>query len=109
MKGTDPMLDCVHIRVLCVDDNADIADSTALLLRTVGFEAQACYDGASALKLVDTFRPGICFIDLQMPGMDGDELAQKLRQACDWNILLVALTAMNDNICRQRIAPYGVD
>src|SRR5690242_15936654 len=68
-------------RVLCVDDNRDCADSAALLLRTMGFEARACYDGQSALLANDAFRPALCFLDLNMPGMAGDELARVLREA----------------------------
>ena len=78
-------------RVLCVDDNRDCADSAALLLRAMGFEARACYDGPSALALNDGFRPGVCFVDLNMPGMDGDEVAVEARASpppgapcCSW-------------------------
>src|SRR5262249_17453888 len=68
-------------RALCVDDNRDCADSFALLLRAMGFEARACYDGRAALQLNDSFRPAIGFLDLNMAGMDGDELARRLREA----------------------------
>jgi len=44
------------LRVLCVDDNRDAADSTADLLRTVEFEARACYDGPGALTEAAAFR-----------------------------------------------------
>lgn len=67
------------LRVLCVDDNRDVADSTAELLRLVGFEARACYDGPTALAEAAAFLPSVCLIDLNMPGMDGDELATRLR------------------------------
>src|SRR4051812_36969340 len=67
------------LRVLVVDDNRDCADSTVLLLRAAGFEARACYDGPAALQEVGPFRPGLCFLDLNMPGMDGDDLAVRLR------------------------------
>jgi CheY-like chemotaxis protein len=97
-------------RVLCVDDNRDAADSAALLLRTVGFETRACYDGTTALELNRTFRPAVCFIDLQMPGMDGDELVQRLRSSGDWRpLLLVAMTAMSDARSRARITAAGFD
>ena len=56
------------LRVLCVDDNRDAADSEAELLRVVGFDARACYDGPTALAEAATFRPGVCLIDLNMPG-----------------------------------------
>jgi two-component system, OmpR family, response regulator len=91
-------------RVHCVDDNRDCADSAVLLLRAMGFDAKACYDGPSALILNDGFRPGVCFLDLNMPGMDGDELAVKLRESPAWRpLLLVAVTAMSNEESRARI------
>jgi CheY-like chemotaxis protein len=97
-------------RVLCVDDNRDAADSAALLLRLVGFDAKACYDGAAALKLNRTFRPAVCFIDLHMPGMDGDELAVRIRSGPGWQpVLLAAVTAMSDECSLLRIKDAGFD
>jgi CheY-like chemotaxis protein len=68
------------LRVLCVDDNRDVADSEADLLHVHECDARACYSGASALVEVAEFRPCVCLIDLNMPGMDGDELAVRLRE-----------------------------
>jgi CheY-like chemotaxis protein len=96
--------------VLVVDDNRDCADSTALLLQTAGFDARACYDGRTALEAVGPFRPGLCFLDLNMPGMAGDELAARLRA---WDrrrrLVLVALTAMSDADHCERIEAAGFD
>jgi CheY-like chemotaxis protein len=97
-------------RVMCVDDERDCADSAVLLLTTVGFDAKACYDGAAALALNDTFRPGVCIIDLNMPLMDGAELAVRLRSSVNWRpLLLVALTAMSDEASRTRTEAAGFD
>ena len=98
------------LRVLCVDDNRDVADSTVDLLRTVGFDARACYDGESALVQADTFLPGLCLIDLNMPGMDGDQLAMRLREwAAGRPLVLVAMTAMNNEASCRRISDAGFD
>jgi two-component system, OmpR family, response regulator len=97
-------------RVLCVDDNGDYrdcADSTVLLLRTVGFEALACYDGPTALRMVEKFLPSICFLDLNMPGMAGDEVAMHICSLPWCPILLVALTAMSNEQSRARTAAAG--
>jgi len=86
-------------RILCVDDNQDAADSTAQLLKAHGHDARACYNGPAALRVAAAFLPDVCFIDLNMPGMDGDVLAVELRKAAGPRPLtLVALTAMSD-IC----------
>jgi CheY-like chemotaxis protein len=97
-------------RVLCVDDNRDCADSAALLLRVMGFESRACYDGHTALALNESFRPGICFLDLNMPGMDGDEVAVTLRRGTGWRpLLLIAMTAMSNEASCDRITAAGFD
>jgi len=95
---------------LCVDDNRDVADSEAELLCLVGFEARACYDGPSALVEAAAFLPGVCLIDLNMPEMDGDEVAVKLRHQADGvPIVLVAVTAMNNEASCLRIKEAGFD
>jgi two-component system, OmpR family, response regulator len=66
------------LKVLCVDDNPDTANTTALVLRAAGFDVKACHGGIEALALADGFRPDVCVIDLGMPGMPGDELAARL-------------------------------
>ena len=103
-KTTGPRL-CV----LCVDDNHDIADSEAHLLQLVGFEARACYSGAEALAEAAVFLPGVCLIDLNMPEMDGDELAHRLRELPYPPVVLVAVTAMSDETSGERIRNAGFD
>jgi two-component system OmpR family response regulator len=93
--------------VLYVDDNPDVADSAVLLLRAVGFEARACYDGQTGLLMVEAFRPSVCILDLHMPGMDGDEVARRLRGKPWCPLLLVAVTAMGDNASRERTNAAG--
>ena len=102
--------DAVYRRMLCIDDNIDVADSTVELLQTVGYDAVACYNGASALAEASSFHPGVCLIDLNMPGMDGDVLAVRLRKLYgETPIVLVAMTAMsNEESCR-RIREAGFD
>jgi two-component system, OmpR family, response regulator len=97
-----------QLRVLCVDDNRDVADSTAELLGLGGFDAVACYGGAEALTLADSFAPDVCLIDLHMPGMDGDELARRLRaRAGDRVLLLIAVTAQSDDEAHRRTKAGG--
>ncbi|HUR55454.1 MAG TPA: response regulator [Gemmataceae bacterium] len=98
------------LRVLCIDDNHDVADSSVDLLRVVGFEARACYDGESALREAAEFHPAVCLIDLHMPGMEGDELAVRLRErAVGVPPMLVAVTAMSNDQSRARIRDAGFD
>src|SRR5205085_5369142 len=55
-----------RLRVLCVDDYVETADTEATLLRLVGFNSRACYCGAMALRIAQEFRPDVCLIDLNM-------------------------------------------
>ncbi len=70
----------LSLRVLCIDGNHNVADSEAELLRLVGFEVRACYGGREALAEAAVFLPVVCLLYLNMPGMDGDELAMRLRE-----------------------------
>lgn len=88
-RGTRPL------RVLVVDDNPDAADALAAVAELLGCEARACYDGASALDTVRAELPDVCLLDLNMPGLDGLELAGLIRsQVGRRPMLLVATTAL---------------
>jgi CheY-like chemotaxis protein len=96
--------------VLCVDDNRDAADSAALLLELYGCAVAVCYDGASALAEALKFAPDVCLIDYNMPGMNGCELAERLRA---WRrsrpVHLIAVTAYGTDAARERTAKAGFD
>jgi CheY-like chemotaxis protein len=98
------------LRVLCVDDNRDAADSLGSLLRLVGFEARVCHDAATALTVAAGFAPEACVLDVTMPGMDGCELAASLRAGPTGKTLfLVAVTAHGGPGARERTAAAGFD
>ena len=97
------------LRVLCVDDNRDAADSTVLLLGLYGYDALARYDGPSGLKAVEQYHPDACVLDLNMPGMDGVELAMKIQSRHpDCHLVFVALTAQSgpESVERTRCAGF---
>jgi CheY-like chemotaxis protein len=66
-------------RVLVVDDNVDAATTLQLLLKSLGHEACAVYDGQQALVTALSFRPDVVLLDIGMPGLDGYEVARRLR------------------------------
>jgi CheY-like chemotaxis protein len=82
-------------RVLVVDDNVDAAQTMAEMLRLDGFEVRAVFDGVQAVSIAREFRPEVAFVDLQMPGMSGVEVAAALK-AEPWagSLRLIALTGM---------------
>lgn len=67
-------------RVLVVDDYLDAADSLAMLLQMEGKMVRVAYDGPGALALASDFQPEAVLLDLSLPGMDGYEVAQRLRE-----------------------------
>jgi CheY-like chemotaxis protein len=68
------------LRILVVDDNQDSADSMALLLRAHGYQVRIAYDGPTALEIAQDFVPEVTLQDVAMPGMDGYDVARRLRQ-----------------------------
>ena len=98
------------LRVLVVDDNVDAAESLAMLLRVEGHEVEAVHDGPSALAAARRFRPQVVLLDLGLPGMDGHEVARRLRQEPDLGPLrLVALTGYGQDDDRRRSQAAGFD
>lgn len=78
--------------VLIVDDSPDAADSMAELLSLLGHPAAAVYSGRAALEAVRAQRPLCVLLDVNMPDMDGLELARALRAECGDDVVLVAVT-----------------
>jgi two-component system CheB/CheR fusion protein len=93
-------------RILVVDDEPDTAGALAELLGLKGHTARAVPDGASALALVQTFDPEIVLLDLGLPGMDGYQVASKLREMLGQRVMLVALTGYQDDPVRLREAGF---
>lgn len=99
------------LKVLCVDDNEDAADTLGEMLAMAGHEVVVCHDGASALAAVEAgFRPDVAVLDISMPGIDGCQLAAALRADRDeGDLLLVAATALGDYRSLERMADSGFD
>jgi PAS domain S-box-containing protein len=97
-------------RVLVVDDNTDAADSLGLLLHFLGAEVKVVHDGRSALEAMKTFNPAVVLLDLGMPGMNGLEVARRMREdpACR-ETTLVALTGWGQREDRRRTHDAGFD
>jgi PAS domain S-box-containing protein len=97
-------------RILVVDDNADAADSLAILLGCSGDEVRVAYDGPSALSAAHDFHPEVVFLDIGLPGMSGYEVARCLRTDSDYRpALLVALTGYGQETDRRRTQDAGFD
>ncbi len=97
-------------RVLIVEDNADTAESLAMLLRLDGAEVQIASDGPQALDVVAEYQPTVVLLDIGLPGMDGFELARRLRaHPSTADAFLVALTGYGQADDRSRAQEAGLD
>ena len=99
------------LKVLCVDDNEDAADTLGEMLAINGHDVAVCHDGESALGVVEGgFRPDVAILDINMPGIDGCQLAAALRARGDNDdLLLIAVTALGDYGSLERMADSGFD
>ena len=66
-------------RILVVDDNPDVADSLAVLLKAMGHQVQALTAGRDAVAAIGDFCPDLVFLDIGMPDMDGYQVAAAIR------------------------------
>ncbi len=97
-------------RVLIVDDNVDSAHSIALLLRRAGHEVHVAYDGFKALELARSVRPEFVFLDLGLPGLDGFEVAARLRAEPGLEAMrIIAISGYAQEADRRRSREAGID
>ncbi|HEU4619010.1 MAG TPA: PAS domain S-box protein [Gammaproteobacteria bacterium] len=97
-------------RILVVDDNVDAADSLVTMLKAKGHVVEAVYDGVTALQAVGTFNPEIVLLDVGMPGLDGYEVARRIRAAPGGKeIMLCALTGWGQDEDKARAREAGFD
>lgn len=97
-------------RVLLVEDNVDAAEMLAALLKLEGFETAVAHDGLTALDAAEWHHPDAILIDIGLPGIDGYEVARRLRAREDFDrVTLVAVTGYGQDEDRRRAASAGFD
>ena len=98
------------LRVLIVDDNTDAATSLGILLEMNGATVRVVHDGPAALDSLEDFGPIVALLDLGMPGMDGCEVARRIRGHPRFSqLLLVAQTGWGNEECRRLTTDAGFD
>jgi signal transduction histidine kinase len=98
------------LRILVVDDNVDAAEALAMLLELRGYQTRVAYTGLLALDAASEFRPQVVFLDIGLPGINGYEVARRLR--ADTILpqpLLVALTGWGSDEDRRQAHAAGFD
>lgn len=100
----------VLTRIVVVEDNADTAESLTVLLEVLGHQVRVVNDGSSALAVAQANLPDVMIVDIGLPGMDGYELARRVRQHPELKrIMLIALTGYGSAEDRQRALAAGFD
>ncbi len=98
------------LRVLVVDDNVDTVTTLALLVQESGHEVRTAYDGSAVLEAALDYRPNVVLLDIGLPGLNGFEVAKRLRQQpALQNAVLVAMTGYGRDSDRQRSQEAGFD
>jgi PAS domain S-box-containing protein len=97
-------------KVLVVDDSKDSADSMALYLGMMGHETRAVYDGRTAIAVAKAFIPDIVLLDLAMPGLDGFQVREYLKNMPELaHTVISAMTGFGGEEARQRSLSTGFD
>jgi two-component system CheB/CheR fusion protein len=105
-----PASSSAPLLALVVDDSRDCAESLALLLRFWGQEAVVAYDGPAALEAARARAPDVVLLDIAMPGMDGYELARRLRLVAGMEkAVLIAITGRGSEADVRRCQEAGID
>ena len=95
-------------RILIVDDNVDSADSLGMLLELSGHQVKVEYDGNSAIAAAGSYRPSLILLDIGLPGMNGYEVARRLRENPDFSgMMIVALTGYGQEHDRRKSQETG--
>ena len=84
----------MHESILLVDDNVDNLELSQILLESEGFLVRLAEDAETALAALETYRPQLILMDIQLPEMDGLELTRRLRQKPELrDVIILALSA----------------
>lgn len=85
-----------HERVLIVDDEIELTCIVRDYLKREGFETETAYDGVSAVRVFEAFKPQLVILDVMLPDYDGMEVCRRIRASS--NIPIIMLSAKNSDI-----------
>jgi PAS domain S-box-containing protein len=99
-----------HLKILVVDDNVDAAAMLSMLLEASGHQVLAEHEAQRALARASVELPDVCLLDIGLPGMDGHELARRLRaRPGTANAVLIALTGYGQEKDKKDALAAGFD
>lgn len=96
------------LRILVVDDNVDTAESLAMLLRLSGHDVKTEHTGLKGLQLAVSQKPDVVLMDIGLPGMDGCQVAERIREHEDLaNMRLIAISGYGQEADQRRCEKAG--
>jgi PAS domain S-box-containing protein len=98
------------LRILVVDDSEDTADTMGTLLEMAGHAIQIAHSGPAALEAAATFQPDVVLLDIGLPGLDGYQVAERLRADPTMEgVTLIAASGYGQEEDRRRSMEAGID
>jgi CheY-like chemotaxis protein len=97
------------LRVLVVDDDPDVAASTALILKYFGYEVVVARDGPRALEAFQAQEPDAVLLDIRMPRMNGCEIARRIGELNQRKPRLIGMSGFGGAELKERCAAAGID
>ena len=98
-----------RLRILLVDDNEDMTERLSMGLQASGHDTASAHDGLAALELASRFSPEVAFIDIGLPGIDGHEVARRLRARFQSGVVLIAMSGYGQDADRAHSLSAGFD
>jgi DNA-binding response OmpR family regulator len=95
------------MKILIVEDDAEISRLTAMYLEAEGYESKIINDGGDALAAIKDYRPDLVILDLMLPGLSGFEICKQARLFYQGPILV--LTACDDEVSEVSLLKFGAD
>jgi two-component system CheB/CheR fusion protein len=97
------------LKIVIVEDNPDSREMLQFLLQFDGYEVQGAHDGMEGLKLIIQTRPDVAIVDIGLPGIDGYQIARRVRETLGNQLYLVALTGYGRPEDREAVLAAGFD
>ena len=99
-----------NIKILLVDDEPDIVEIIRFNLERVGYQISTAYNGVEAIKVAEKEIPHLIILDIMMPGIDGIETCERLRQDSKFNdTVIMFLSARGEDYSYVAAFEAGAD
>jgi CheY-like chemotaxis protein len=111
MRRSVPSLDATAQRVLIIEDNADTLESLHAVLAADGHEVHGAADGEAGIEMAERTRPSVVLVDIGLPGIDGYEIARRLRArqaelGVQWRLIALTGYGQPEDVARAKEAGF---